>query len=724
MRRLLILALLCLMPAAALAAPPDEPRSFGADETRIHRAGPGGALTGPSSAAPASVAAQYLARQGVDAATVGSLRVVSESRAPTGLTHLRMEQEVEGLRVEGAYVKAATNARGELVHLIEGLAPVKGRVAAARASEREALAAALAALHPGVAAPAQASRQGNSTTFARSSFFHAAPTVERVAIAMRSGALKEGFLVQTWSAKGNLLHETLVSGEGRVLSTELRTANDSYNVFRVDPVTTPQQVVAGPGTGNTESPAGWLFPGAHSTWNIAGNNVHAYLDAINDSVPDPGGTPVLDGNFVTVADLTVTPATEGNRNVAVQNLFYLNNVIHDTLYRAGFTEATGNFQELNAGKDGKGSDSVNAEAQDGGGTDNANFATPRDGVNPRMQMYLWTGKGNMQLVVHTPASIAGTYRAQSAAFGGSLDPTGITADLVLVNDGVGPSTSDACQALPAGSLAGRIALMDRGNCGFVVKVKNVQNAGALVAVVANNAGDSIITMGGEDPTITIPAIFISRTDGTTLKGGLATGPGSATARRTDPPPLQRDGDLDSDIVWHEYGHGLTWRMIGRMNGPLAGAIGEGMSDVLAIVVNDQDTVGEYSFDDPLGIRSAPYTNYPRTYGDVAGTGVHFDGEVYAAIGWRLWKSYQAAGFSRDLLLRDLLGGMTFTPEQPFYEDMRDGILAWMSATGVNRSCLVWDAFAAYGVGVGASAKVKGTNVVVSESFVLPAQCQP
>ena len=45
-----------------------------------------------------------------------------------------------------------------------------------------------------------------------------------------------------------------------------------------------------------------------------------------------------------------------------------------------------------------------------------------------------------------------------------------------------------------------------------------------------------------------------------------------------------------------------------------------MSDVLAIVINDNDRVGEYSFSDPIGIRSAPYTNYPRTYGDVAGTG--------------------------------------------------------------------------------------------------------
>ena len=73
----------------------------------------------------------------------------------------------------------------------------------------------------------------------------------------------------------------------------------------------------------------------------------------------------------------------------------------------------------------------------------------------------------------------------------------------------------------------------------------------------------------------------------------------------------RDGDVDSDIVWHEYGHGLTWRMIGKMSGPLAGAIGEGMSDVLALIANEDDIVGEYSTGDPFGIRSMPYDAYNR-----------------------------------------------------------------------------------------------------------------
>ena len=83
----------------------------------------------------------------------------------------------------------------------------------------------------------------------------------------------------------------------------------------------------------------------------------------------------------------------------MQNLFYLNNVIHDILYRHGFDEAAGNFQVDNFGKGGRASDPVQAEAQDGGGTDNANFATPPDGRSPRMQMFLFTGAGGTHEVV-------------------------------------------------------------------------------------------------------------------------------------------------------------------------------------------------------------------------------------------------------------------------------------------------------------------------------------
>ncbi|CAG8789579.1 16320_t:CDS:2, partial [Acaulospora morrowiae] len=65
-------------------------------------------------------------------------------------------------------------------------------------------------------------------------------------------------------------------------------------------------------------------------------------------------------------------------NASITNLFYWNNMIHDLFYRYGFNEVAGNFQEDNNGKGGKGKDAVIANAQDGSGLNNANFATPPD----------------------------------------------------------------------------------------------------------------------------------------------------------------------------------------------------------------------------------------------------------------------------------------------------------------------------------------------------------
>ena len=67
----------------------------------------------------------------------------------------------------------------------------------------------------------------------------------------------------------------------------------------------------------------------------------------------------------------------------VTNLFYGCNTFHDIYYRYGFDEASGNFQVSNYGRGGVGGDDVRCEAQDGSGTNNANFSTPaNDGGRP------------------------------------------------------------------------------------------------------------------------------------------------------------------------------------------------------------------------------------------------------------------------------------------------------------------------------------------------------
>jgi extracellular elastinolytic metalloproteinase len=672
---------------------------------RVDTARAGGALTARSSASPRAVVVQYLRARGHDEATAESLVLVSQSALRKRVARANFEQRVGRLVVYGTSVKAAFNDAGALIHVIENVAPISRTIASARINGQQAIDLAVTNLYPGV-----------RTNTPR--YWHQPPRATPVAVPAADGTLSTGFLVETWTQSTNELTHTLVSGDGAILEVESRTSADSYNVFTKNPTTTPQQVIAGPGAGNAESPTGWLFAGAQGSTHIQGNNANSYLDVVSNNRSDAEGDGIGDGNFLTAADLSITPSDPGNREVAVQNLFYLNNVIHDELYRHGFVEAAGNFQENNFSNGGRDSDSVNAEAQDGGGTDNANFATPPDGQNPRMQMYLWTGKGT-----HEVAAGGTSYRAEGAVFGPALDSTGVIGPLRLATDGTAPNVNDGCEALQ-GFVSGSIALLDRGTCTFTVKVKNAQLAGAVAVIVANNQGDSIFVMGGSDASINIPSVFVSQTDGATLKG---LGTLMTIVRRKDPPPIQRDSDVDSDVVFHEYCHGLTWRMIDKMSGPVAGAIGEGMSDVCALLMNEDDVIGEYSFDDPRGIRRFPYTNYPNTYADLTGAGVHDDGELYAAIGWQMYLNF-GAGRKSDLF-GYLVEGMNFTPPRPTFEQMRDGILAAITAAGGMLSpgsdaCLVWDAFAGYGVGVGSSAKVKGKLIIASESMLVPAECNP
>ncbi|OBT50209.1 hypothetical protein VE04_09851 [Pseudogymnoascus sp. 24MN13] len=76
-------------------------------------------------------------------------------------------------------------------------------------------------------------------------------------------------------------------------------------------------------------------------------------------------------------------------DASVTQLFYTANMYHDMLHALGFNEAAGNFETNNNGAGGKGNDAVILNAQDGSGTNNANFATPPDGQPGVMRMYIW-----------------------------------------------------------------------------------------------------------------------------------------------------------------------------------------------------------------------------------------------------------------------------------------------------------------------------------------------
>jgi hypothetical protein len=128
-----------------------------------------------------------------------------------------------------------------------------------------------------------------------------------------------------------------------------------------------------------------------------------------------------------------------------------------------------------------------------------------------------------RVLVTSPAAAAGSYTVGLAAFGPALANPGITGQIVAAqdpSDASGSLTTDACSALTNTSqVAGKIALIDRGNCTFVIKVKNAQNAGAIAVVIANNAAGTI-GMSGTDATITIPTVMVSQSDGARIRANL------------------------------------------------------------------------------------------------------------------------------------------------------------------------------------------------------------
>lgn len=117
------------------------------------------------------------------------------------------------------------------------------------------------------------------------------------------------------------------------------------------------------------------------------------------------------------------------------------------------------------------------------------------------------------LSVSSPTIIAGNYAAIKAGFGPEL--TNISGSLALVNDG-SQIPEEGCSTLVNQSdINGKIAVINRGSCVFVDKVKNAQDAGAIAVLMINNVAGEPFVMSGDDPNndIHIPSVMISLSDG-------------------------------------------------------------------------------------------------------------------------------------------------------------------------------------------------------------------
>ena len=530
-------------------------------------------------------------------------------------------------------------------------------------------------------------------------------------------------------------------------------------------------------TGNAlASPNGWhdvntTIGGTNAALRYTftrGNNILAQEDATGDNGTgiraDGGASLLFDFPYVNGVSQTQQPTTY--TSAATTNLFYMTNIMHDIWYQYGFDEANGNFQQSNLGRGGVSSatgDYVQADSQDGYSQttptlDNANFTPTNDGARPRIQMFMWTSGAPPTdfIQINSPANIAGPMTATTNVFEGTdripvpAAPNGITSDLVHYENAANPnanpiSTHNACVvATNPFELSGKIALIRRGNCNFSNKVKNAQDAGALAAIVYDTVVNNPVRLSMSSTGllgITIPAIFISREKAESLLAEMALGPVNIKIEIPSNLYLYADGDFDNVIIGHEYGHGISNRLVG---GGLSGCMtnyeqmGEGWSDFFGLInqikVGDNGAtpkeVGTFVINQPVngfGFRDFPYsTNMTLDQRTFAGTNTpiptdpadtayrYIVGEFWTSCLWDLtWAYIDKYGYDPDIY--NGTGGnnkvMRLIADALKLESCngtnivtgRDNLfVAEQATTGGTDYCMIMEVFARRGVGLNAS----------------------
>ena len=564
----------------------------------------------------------------------------------------------------------------------------------------------------------------------------------------------------------------------------------TYNVFAemvegfVSPFESPvhgeRSILVDPAD-ETASPFGWHDVNGDNEPDFEitrGNNVHAYLDTDNNNTPDPESAVTVgdvSGGEELLFDFPWSDGTgtgpEDFEEAAVTNLFFMNNYMHDFTYAYGFDESAGNFQQNQYGNGAPngGNDYVRAEAQDGrelhyadpvnnGNVNNANFATPPDGAGGRMQMFVWNRAGGRFLDVLEPSNIAGSYETGVADFGPAANEAPVdNAPLTLAFDEDATNPTFVCGPIrPDLDLTGQVALIDRGGCFFVEKTLSAQEAGAVAVIICNFEDPAQgMTAPPEFAAPTIPTISLGVTDCNVIRSVIANGGevnvsiGLGGLEGAD----FFDGDMDNGIIAHEYGHGISIRLVGGPNqaGCLANAenMGEGWSDFFSLVTaqkpgqdgSERRGIGTYvsrESADGRGIRSNPYSTdlsiRPETFDDVPTAAVpHGLGAIWNSMLWDMyWALVDEYGFSADLIngeagnniaVRLVMEGMKMTACSPGFVDGRDGILAAdeFLYDGAN-SCIIWNAFARRGLGPNASQGDTDSPTDGVSDFNSPIEC--
>lgn len=242
-------------------------------------------------------------------------------------------------------------------------------------------------------------------------------------------------------------------------------------------------------------------------------------------------------------------------------------------------------------------------------------------------------------------------------------------------------------------------------------------------------------------TVTGTANMLTLADGTQglMNMGLVAGVNRHTA-------------FDSDVVFHEFTHGVSNRLVGAqlnahaLQQPQSRGMGEGWSDYFALTIqnfflNAEKTVtGDWVVNNPNGIRLAPYDdNYPGSFGQIGkpgdydGSDEHSLGEIWCAALMKMNREVtQTLGDKRKGYLLNwqlVVDGFKLTPSNPSFLDARDAILHALEShqqtgaitaaefKGVRKS--LWTAFSRFGMGPKASCVGASLSGIVGDKSLPP-----
>ncbi|MGE5239281.1 MAG: M36 family metallopeptidase [Chloroflexota bacterium] len=359
-------------------------------------------LTMASADPPRTIAARFL-RENRDLfmlreADIAALTFTRDFRSErTGVTHLTMQQQINGLPLFGAQLTSNIDSHGRLLSVAGELLPDPAAIAnTATPDISETDAVQIAAVNANI-----------------STVKHSQQGLVYFPLARNDARLAWDVFVED-AATPNSYRILVDAQDGRVLWRQSTTfyAGPHGEVYtRESPV---PNIPIGAASGevpreDVDFNGGLFFPAGNvhfDWWNDStssadttttkSNNAHAKQDTDGDNDDTEGFPPsVTDGNFTFPIDLTQAPATY--LSASTVNLFHWLNRLHDLFYGYGFDEAAGNYQSDNFGLGGVGGDPLQGDTQDPNENCNAhtgwtvscdpntNICTAGDGISTRIQ---------------------------------------------------------------------------------------------------------------------------------------------------------------------------------------------------------------------------------------------------------------------------------------------------------------------------------------------------